>query len=185
MRFNVIKADPPWQYDNVRTGGSMRSGAQQKYPGMTLKELMEVPVKQVSQRNAVLFLWVTIPMLQEGIILLNHWGFKYKTSVTWVKKGRLGLGYWMRGEVEMLLLGVRGEVKAFRSQIPNWVVAPKTEHSRKPAVFDRIISDLITPSIPCPDKLELFARRETPGWMCVGNEIQKGIHVNTVMSQWL
>ena len=183
--FNVIAADPPWKYDNAKTGGSMKSGAMQKYEGMTLTELEAVPVRRIADKDAILFLWATVPMLPEAIILLHSWGFKYKTEITWIKLGRMGLGYWFRGNNEKLLIGVRGHIPPFRHQHKNYMLEFPSRHSAKPSVFHRLVEDAIKGSIPHPRKIELFARRELPGWTCVGNEIQIGQDVSKTLEQYL
>jgi len=62
----------------------------------------------------LLFLWVTFPLLQEGIDTLKKWGFTYKTvAFNWVKKNKKadsffwGMGNWTRSNSEICLLGVK------------------------------------------------------------------------------
>lgn len=171
-RYQVIYADPPWSYRNKKTGGSMVSGADAKYPTMTLDEIcsMIIPV----DNNAVLFLWTTVPLLPEAFHVMRAWGFKYKTMITWRKVGRLGMGFWWRGQCEHLLFGVRGKVKAFRLQEPNLIECKVERHSQKPQEFRSMI-ERATPQLV--NKLELFARRESKGWDCFGNEVEHSIHL--------
>ncbi len=78
--YQVIYADPPWSYNNKRTGGSMKSGAVSKYPTMSLEDICDMSIP--SDKNAVLFLWATVPLLPEAFTVMNAWGFKYKTMIT-------------------------------------------------------------------------------------------------------
>ncbi len=78
----------------------------------------------------------------------------------------LGMGFWFRGQVEILLVGVKGKVKAFRIQKSNFVQAKAGPHSQKPKEF----RDLIEQTGLEP-KIELFAREKTPGWDVWGNEV--------------
>jgi N6-adenosine-specific RNA methylase IME4 len=55
-------------------------------------------------------------MLPDAIDVMNSWGFKYKTTITWRKIMSKGMGYWWRGQCEFLLFGTKGNVKAFRMQ---------------------------------------------------------------------
>lgn len=119
--YDVILADPCWRYRNVKTGGSHTSGSAQKYPTMSLAELRGMPVKAIAAPASVLFLWATTPLGDDPYRVLEDWGFSYKTRWYWHKVGRMGLGYWTRGEVEELLIGTRGNVKAWRSSLSNYL----------------------------------------------------------------
>lgn len=168
-KFNVIVADPSWAYSNLRTGGSMTSGSAAKYDGQTmaLEDIEQLPVAGVCSDDAVLFLWVTVPVLDYGFEVMKAWGFSYKTSVFWVKTGRLGMGYWFRGQVEVVLFGVRGKIKAFRTAERNMIQSVPGPHSSKPKEF-RDFVERVTVSIPDRKRLELFAVGDSPGWTSLG-----------------
>lgn len=168
--FNILYADPPWAYKNAKTGGSHTSGAVQQYPVLPTEELAALPVQKILQPNAVCFLWATVPMLPDALGVLSAWGFTYKTTVVWHKTGRLGTGYWFRGEAELLLFGTRGKVPAFRSSLRNVIAHPVLKHSEKPEVFRELI-ETATAKMPDRSRVELFARKETPNWRCIGNEL--------------
>lgn len=172
-KCNILYADPGWKYDNKKTGGSHKSGAAQKYTVLPVEEICKLPVPEITERDAVLFLWATVPMLPEALQVMEAWGFRYKTKITWHKTGRRGLGYWFRGEVEDLIFGVRGKVKAFRCQMPNFIEAPVREHSEKPEGFRRLIETATELTIPEPKRIELFARKHTPGWMAWGDQVDE------------
>ena len=169
-KYQVIYADPPWQYNNKRTGGSMNSGSASKYPVLSLEKLAELPEPSIASKDSVLFLWTTVPLLQEGIILLNMWGYKYKTSLFWRKIMSLGMGFWFRGQVEMCLLGVRGHVKPFRLQKTNFLQTKALRHSEKPEDIRHLIE--LTGLLP---RIELFARQQVDGWDCWGNEVSPSV----------
>lgn len=148
----------------------MISGSADKYPVMTLEQICNMPVPLIADKNSVLYLWATVPLLQEAFVVLEAWGYKYKTSLFWRKIMSLGMGYWYRGQVELLLLGVKGKVKAFRIQRPNFIEAKVREHSRKPDEFYELIEATgLTP------KIELFARYRRDGWDAWGNEVDSDI----------
>ena len=170
-RFSVIYADPPWGYDNKSPSASARphgfsAGAEYYYDTMSIEAIKSLPVKDASARNAVCFLWAVVPMLPDAIGVLGAWGYKYKTMLTWHKHGTSGMGYWFRGFTEHLLLGVRGDVKAFRSMKPNVVYARVGAHSAKPPEFYSMIE-----AVTHGPRLELFARSGRPGWTAWGNEM--------------
>jgi site-specific DNA-methyltransferase (adenine-specific) len=175
-KYKVVYADVPWSYRNKRTGGSMLSGASQKYNTLSLPELMSLPVSSVVDRNSVLFLWATTPLLPEALSVMSAWGFTYKTSLYWRKIMSLGMGFWYRGQVEQLLLGVRGKVKAFRIQKPNFIQSKAGNHSQKP----REMRELVEMCGLSP-RLELFATEQVDGWDCIGDAVDgEDIYVSLV-----
>jgi N6-adenosine-specific RNA methylase IME4 len=186
-KYNVIYADPPWSYSNKRTGGGMESGAEAKYLTMTNKDIMELPIKDICDRNSVCFIWVTVPLLPEGLATLKAWGFKYKTMLTWRKVMSKGLGFWFRGQCEHLILGTRGNVRAFRSQEANFYQCRVGEHSQKPHYHRALIERSVKPSFENPNMLELFARSrkglfpddEYKGWDVYGNQANNSIKLFT------
>lgn len=173
-KYSVILVDPPWRYRNKNTGGSMKSGACAKYDTMSVDELCELSVSRICERDAVLFLWTTNPMLEDSFRVMKAWGFEYKTMLTWYKEGRKGLGFWFRGQTEHLLLGVRGKVKAFRCQRENFWSCKAGKHSEKPEHFRKLI-EIATFDMP-GERIELFATKEIDGWRTLGYEID-GSHI--------
>jgi len=164
-KYQIIYADPPWHYRNVKTGGSMNSGASAKYPVLNMADIMALPVPRISDKSSVLFLWATTPLLPDCLSVLQAWGYRYKTAIYWRKIMSLGMGFWFRGQVEVCLMGTRGKVKAFRIQQPNFIQSKAREHSRKPdEVYSLIEQTNLQP------RVELFARRQVEGWDCWGNE---------------
>lgn len=193
-KYNVIYADPPWSYDNKKTGGTMESGAEEKYVTMSNEDIMNMPVPDITEINAVCFMWVTVPLLPEGLATLKAWGFEYKTMITWRKIMSLGMGFWFRGQCEHLVLGVKGKVKPFRQQKSNFYESEVFEldecyqgrvgkHSQKPHYFRELINSAVKISFNDPKKLELFARTrkgmfgdyEYEGWDVFGNEVNNSI----------
>jgi N6-adenosine-specific RNA methylase IME4 len=185
MKYNVIYADPPWSYENKKTGGTMDSSAEDKYNTMSLTDILEMPIRQISDKNAVLFLWATVPLMPEAFQVMQDWGFKYKTMLTWRKVMSMGMGYWFRGQTEHLLFGVKGQVKAFRYQHANFYQCKAGKHSQKPHYFRELISKAVVNSFEQPKKLELFARSreglfpndEYQGWHVYGNQVDNSIQL--------
>lgn len=116
-KYSIIYADPPWKYNDrmVMKGvhGNIR-GAESFYNTMTLEDIKALPVKEITEKNAILFLWVTMPFLPQTQEVMESWGFKYKTcGFTWIKttktgKIHTGMGHYTRGNAELCLIGVRG-----------------------------------------------------------------------------
>jgi len=174
-RFRTLVVDPPWRFRNARTGGSFTSGASQKYQTLTIEELSALDIDSIAARTAVLFLWVPVALLPDALRVMNAWRFKYKTAIAWHKLYRLGMGYWFRNSFELCLLGVKGNVKAFRCQKPNVIQSRPRSHSHKPEEFWK----LIDPHAPQP-RIELFARNRRAEWFatgleCNGKRVQEAI----------
>lgn len=169
--FEVVYADPPWEFTNRKTGGSHTSGASQKYPTLDLVTLQRLAVPAITAPNASLFLWVPSRLkFSHGYRLAIAWGFPdYQATLYWGKE-RLGMGFWFRGMVEEVLVFTRGSVRPYRCQRPNLVNCPRDEHSEKPEEFRRIIEDA-TGLAASRRNLELFGRRKVPGWTVLGNEV--------------
>lgn len=159
-KYRTILADPPWALNQV--GGY---GASRHYPVMPLDKIAGLRVDQLAEDNAHLWLWVTNADLFRQVEVMAAWGFQYRSCLTWIKP-RFGLGQYLRNQTEHLLLGIRGRAPIqFKGQ-GSWLYAPLQEHSHKPeeqyAVIERCS--------PGP-YLELFARRNRPGWDVWGNEV--------------
>jgi len=172
--FSTVLADPPWQFQN-RTGKMAPEHKRlNRYPTMTLDEIMALPVSEVLSKTAHLYLWVPNALLPEGLAVLKAWGFEYKSNLIWYKvrkdggPDRRGVGFYFRNVTEVILFGVRGKnartLDAGRSQ-ENIIVSQKREHSRKPDEQYKLIESCS----PGP-YLELFARGSRLDWTCWGNQ---------------
>lgn len=182
--YDIILSDPPWSYKDKKTGGSMKSGSSAKYPVMTVEEICDIPIKSITEKDSVLFLWATVPLLPEAFQVMNAWGYTYKTMVTWVKLDRLGLGYWFMGGTEHLLFGIKGKVKAFRSVEKNYIECPVEKHSKKPEAFRQLI-DRSTSKMPSQRKLEMFARDTVGNWDGIGYDIDNGKDIVTRINEMI
>lgn len=166
-KYKTILADPPWLYNDVGRRGS----ATNHYSQMTVKQISELPIKELAEDNAHLWLWVTNHFMFEQIETMKAWGFKYKGCLTWIKP-YYGVGSYLRGQTEHLLLGVRGKCPPLFKGQGTWFYGPKQEHSHKPEEQYAIIERFS----PGP-YLELFARRKQPNWDVWGNEVESDINL--------
>ncbi len=172
-KYQVIYADPPWTYNTWSEKGKESRSAEKHYNCMTKEDIQNLPVKELSAGNRALFLWVTFPCLQEGLELIEKWGFTYKTcAFSWVKRNRnsdsffMGCGYWTRANTEICLLATKGKPHRVSKSVRQICDAPIMEHSRKPAeIRDRIVE--LCGDVP---RIELFARQVADGWDRWGNE---------------
>ena len=153
--FQVIVADPPWRYE---------SGNNLPYPTMPLEDIKAMPVREIADENAILWLWTTNAHLRVAFDVVVAWGFEYKTLLTWVKD-RMGTGEWLRGQTEHCLLGTRGKPVFLHSSDGTVLEAARREHSRKPEEFYALVERV------CPgSRVELFSRQQRSGWRAFGND---------------
>jgi N6-adenosine-specific RNA methylase IME4 len=139
---------------------------------MDLESIKKLPISDICNKDSVLFLWATVPLLPEAFQVMKAWGYKYKTMITWRKIMSLGMGFWYRGQTEHLLFGIRGKIKAFRMQECNVIQHKVEKHSKKPDVFRKLVE---RSTVDLNPKIELFAREKVSGWDCWGNEIESDI----------
>lgn len=166
-QFPLLLADPPWRYENPPMGGGNRS-IENHYPTMSLDEICALPIAQIATDDAILYMWATAPKLAECLIVLDAWGFTYRTNIVWVKD-KIGMGYHARSQHELLLIAKRGELPPPlpEDRESSVVFADRGDHSVKPAAFYELIERWY-PTLP---KIELFARDEREGWAAWGNQL--------------
>ena len=121
--------------------------------------------------NSVLYLWATAPKLLEALEVMKAWGFTYKSHMVW-DKVRVGMGYWWRGQHELLLVGTRGKWSPPEPELryPSVLTEARGRHSAKP----EWVRDILAHWWPEARRVELFARERVDGWDCEGNEVDDG-----------
>ena len=163
-KYSVIYADPPWEYEHpISTSREIEN----QYPTMPIEEIKSVNIP--ADDNSIIFLWVTSPMLEKGLEVMNAWGFTYRTNMVWVKD-KIGMGWYVRQQHELLLIGVRGDgigMPLPENKPSSVVTAPRGEHSSKP--FE--MYNLIEKMYPNHTRIELFARNRRDGWDSWGNDV--------------
>jgi len=176
-KFATVLADPPWQFQN-RTGKMAPEHKRlQRYPTLSLQEIKDLPVEAIVEDTAHLYLWVPNALLAEGMQVMEHWGFTYKTNIIWYKirkdggPDRRGVGFYFRNVTEIILFGVRGKnartLQPGRSQ-ENIISSRKREHSRKPDEQYELIE-----ACSSGPRIELFARGPREGWFVWGNQAEE------------
>ncbi|WP_424360234.1 MT-A70 family methyltransferase [Methylocystis parvus] len=169
-RYGVIYADPEWRFE-VRSERGLDRAADNHYSTSALAEICARDVASIAADDCVLFMWVTTPMLGDFPLVLDSWGFEYKSCIVW-GKDKAGTGYWTRDKAEHLIIATRGNppCPAPGEQFESLIEAPVGAHSAKPERFAEIIEAMF-PTLP---KIELN-RRGPPraGWDAWGNEAEE------------
>lgn len=161
-KYTTVLADPPWP---ERGGGKIKRGADRHYSLMSIQEIETFLRRVPYADNCHFYMWVTNNYLYDGLKILDHLGFRYITNIAWVKD-RIGLGYYFRGQHELLLFADRGQVKPLCHKEPTVIQAKRRKHSQKPdEQYTKI--EAVSPG----PYLEVFAREKRDGWDVIGNEV--------------
>ena len=178
-KYNIIYADPPWRYKVYSKKGLGRS-AESHYPTMQLEEIQALPVKNMAASDCALFMWTTVPLLEECFSVINTWGFTYKTvAFVWIKQNRKsdslfwGMGHWTRANAELCILATKGHPKRKSADVHQVIISRIEAHSKKPDETRKRIVRLIG-DLP---RVELFARQKEDGWDAWGNEIVSDLKI--------
>lgn len=167
--YEIILADPPWRYNFCR---SPTRRIENQYPTLTVSQIELLGKSIPAAADSVLFLWATAPKLLESLAVMEAWGFRYRTHAVWDKK-IMGMGYWFRGQHELLLVGTKGKYSPPRpsDRISSVISHRRGRHSRKPTD----VQVWIEKAFPHARKLELFARNRREGWAIWGDEVRSSI----------
>jgi N6-adenosine-specific RNA methylase IME4 len=207
-KFQIIVADPPWGgFNDSLTMSDVKRGAISNYPVMSNKDIMNIDIKSIADPNGcVLALWVPSSLLQIGMDVMKAWGFTQKQTWIWIKTQKdplikirnqissgfplrnlddflsFGLGRLGRNAHELVLIGICGKVyKNVKNKSQRTVFfAPNTKHSQKPELLQDKL-ELIFPDQSI-NKIEIFARRQRPNWVCLGDEID-GLDIRDAISK--
>jgi len=160
--YELVYLDPPWRYDFSNTSNR---DIENQYPTMSHEELLSLEIP--ADENCVMFMWTTAPKLVESIDLLKAWGFVYKSHAIW-DKDKIGMGYWFRGQHELLLVATKGDVSPPLPEyrISSVIKQPRGKHSKKP----EMLYEYLKKAFPHLSKIEMFARQRVDGFSLWGNE---------------
>lgn len=184
-KYSIIYADPPWNYSRSQfeaTGNNhakqtgITKGAKDYYSLMSDEDICNLSVKEISEKDSLLFMWATAPKLPLAIKVGGRWGFKYITvAFVWHKK-RVNPGNYTMSVCEYVLVFKRGKIPTPRGKrnIEQFYLEMRTDHSRKPAEFRSRIESMF----PTQNKIELFARQKTEGWDIWGNELKNDVELS-------
>jgi len=184
MKYQVIYADPPWDYNNwspLKTDKLSKKCGRMLYPTMKLEDICRLPIDNIADKECILFLWATMPCLNQALEVIKAWGFIYKCcAFTWVKQNKValgfysGLGNWTLGNAELCLLATHKNFPKRKStNVKQLLIHPLIGHSAKPP----IVRDKIVELVGDLPRIELFARQKVAGWDCWGNEVESDIEM--------
>lgn len=183
VKYRVILADPPWEFDHRGTRldpsykGKQRKTKHYNVLGLDFIKYLGMPLSKIVEKDAFLFLWAPNSFVLDGQAqeIISAWGFTPKQLITWVKvdskgKPRMGGGSYTRTCTEQLILCRKGKAKRLSASIPGVLITQRGAHSAKPTEQYKLIETLCAGPY-----LELFARKQSPGWHVWGNELANSI----------
>lgn len=167
VHFPTIVIDPPWDWGDEGDADQL-GRARPDYATWPIEKVAQLPVGGLSDVDCHLYLWITNRSLPKGFALLEGWGFRYVTCLTWCKP-HFGMGNYFRGQTEQILFGVKGSQPLKRKDAGTWFQAARGSpgHSSKPNEF----YELVESCSPGP-YLEMFSRSERPDWTHWGENSQ-------------
>ena len=162
-KFATIVIDPPWDWGDEGDQDQM-GRARPDYATMSKEQLIALPVGTLADDDCHLYMWITNRSLPKGFDLIQAWGFRYITAITWAKPS-FGMGNYFRGQTEQILFAVKGSQPLKRKDVGTLFTAPRgpNGHSSKPVEF----YDLVESCSPGPF-LEMFSRSKRDGWVAWG-----------------
>ena len=195
-KYNVIYADPAWEQKAGRplSGGYKKENGVQvfnpksdksadlPYNTMKFEDIVNLPIKKLTDDNCHLYLWVTNKYLMKAEQVIKAWGFKYSTTLVWCKKPiGSGMGGTFKVSTEYLIFATKGKVSELVKEKVNgtWFEEKRQYvngypcHSKKPDFFYELIE-----KVSKGKKLELFSRNERKGWSVFGNEVENSIDIS-------
>lgn len=160
--FQTIVIDPPWDWSDE--GDVNQFGrAKPEYSTMPFDEIKNLPVDRIADENCHLYLWVTNRSLPKAFALIEAWGFRYITCLTWVKPS-IGMGNYFRGSTEQILFAVKGSQPLKRHDVGTAFTAPRgSGHSAKPDEFYQLVE-----SCSFAPFIDIFGRKNRDGWSVWG-----------------
>lgn len=186
---DILYADPPWSYRGRKQFGFAgdvgidTGGAINQYKTLSVKELCNLPIKYIAKENSLLFMWITGPLLLDGLEVAKIWDFEYKRDAFVWNKIITNPGYYTLSQIETCYVFKRGKIPQPRgtrnerqyietteftslNQV-QYIEQKRGKHSAKPAE----IRDRIARMFPTQTKIELFARERVKDWYAWGNEV--------------
>lgn len=175
----VHSSDPPWKH---RDRG-VRGGTARHYETMSLEAIKAFPVPEMLPQSW-LVIWAAHNFIRQAFEVAEAWGFpEYRSQGIWVKTKKdgtgvkIGGGYTLRQAHEQFFLFSRGNPKCDALDVPSVICAPHPRnesgriiHSAKPDAFYALVDRLVAGG----PKVETFARRQWPGWICLGDQMPEG-----------
>ena len=160
-KFEVIVIDPAWDYGTDKSYNPDGFRGTAPYPTMSLQEIKAIKIP--ASDDCILWLWTTHKFIRHSFDLLDAWGFRDVSILTWVKN-KMGIGKWLRSKSEYCIMAVKGKPLINLTNQTTVLMADAKGHSTKPTEFYDMVDKLCVGR-----KLDYFARKKREGWDIFGD----------------
>ena len=173
-KYNLIVIDPPWEIKKI-THPDRPNQVNMDYSLMSVEQIKNLPIGNISQDKSICFLWTTQKYLYQSKEILEGWGFRFLLTMVWEKTFGKSAGmplYGFRWNAEFILVGYKGKMDLWikgKPLIPAVFQAENIRHSQKPSRFYDMIESL------GDTRIDIFARSKRLGWDVFGNEVESDI----------
>jgi N6-adenosine-specific RNA methylase IME4 len=171
VKYRTILIDPPWAQGMLGKYKKTRHKRPDNLPyaTMSLEQIAALPISQLAEEGAHLWLWTTNAFLPAAFRLIEAWGFTYLSPVVWIKPS--GFGNYFISRTQFLIFAYFRKCQFRKARYrPNVLFAPSRKHSQKPECSYQLIEE-----VSDPPRLELFARSRRAGWQAWGNEVESDL----------
>ncbi len=186
MKYRTIVADPPWKKPDTgarthSSNGHWDTGTRPMagipsvtpYRQMTVAQIAALPVPDISEPDAHLYVWTFGPYIEATYSIVRQWGFRPSALLTGCKEPMgLGFGGAYVPTTEHVLFARRGRDVRVSRWDSTWFPFKRGDHSEKPEAF----LDIVEQVSPDP-RLEMFARRARFGWDYWGDESLQTVEI--------
>ena len=187
-KYSIIYVDPPWSYYNDSNASpnctTVKGMRRPPYNVLSSKEIINLPVKEITEDNCILFIWTTDYHMRKCMNVIEAWRFEYKTvGFAWQKKNKNNTPvcftgkYTMKSGIELCLLATKGRNahKLIKNhKVRALINEQRSKHSEKPNEVRTRIVELLG-DLP---RIKLFARQQTEGWNTWGNNLELDVGDN-------
>jgi len=165
-KYRTIVIDPPWNPEDSGVANPIGKG-EPNYSLMNLEQIEALPLDELSiEDDCHLYLWVTNRTMEKAFPLLEAWGFRFVTILTWCKTG-IGVGRYFRNNTEHVIFAVKGSRLLGRADMGTWFETKRQgQHSTKPQEFFDMVEECSASPM-----LEMFARKKREGWTVWGGDV--------------
>ena len=180
-KYKTIVIDPPWKQEMTGSYNKRENRAKGlDYNTMSIDEIGSMPIGNIADEGAHLWIWTTNQFLRDGFDLMEGWGFKYLAPIHTIKPS--GIGNYFLHRTETLLFGYYKKcIFGDDRYIPNIIEVPRPKrHSEKPQVAYDYIE-----RISAPSRIDIFARKKRVGWDVWGDEVESDIDMTSYRSSYV
>ena len=170
-KYKTILIDPPWNQKNMAKWDRRPNRKESlPYPTLSIESIQNINLLDLADTNCHLWVWTTNQFLPDTFSLIKNWGFKYLSTITWVKPS--GVGAWFVNRSQHLIFAYKDKLVMNKRFMPTIYNAVPKKHSEKPLLFYDLIE-----KVSFPSRLEIFAREKRFGWDVFGNEVNSDLDI--------